>query len=146
MNTLVKTIQTAVEKSVSQSINNLFEKIVDRWEDIDLEELQALWNKDDNNIKVSKTSAKTKTSLSKKKKDEDENTEKEGGCPYIFARGEKEGSICGSNPKSGCEYCSRHQKFEGIGQDIKKKTPKPKSISIGDKTSTSSKSKISKEM
>jgi hypothetical protein len=143
MNTLTKTIQAAVEKSVSQSINNLFEKIVDRWEDIDLEELQALWNDDDNNIKVSKT--KTKTSPSKKK-DDDENTEnnKEGGCPYIFAKGEKEGSICGSKPKSGCEYCSRHQKFEGVGQDIKKKTPKTKtSSSIGDKSTVSNKVKAS---
>ena len=144
MNTLAKTIQTAVEKSVSQSINNLFEKIVDRWEDIDLEELQVLWNEDDNNIKVSKTSTKTKTSPSKKKKD-DENKENDddGGCPYIFAKGEKEGTICGSNPKSGCEYCSRHQKFEGVGQDIKKKTPKTKTSSIGDKTTSSTKPKAS---
>lgn len=146
MNTLTKTIQAAVEKSVSQSINNLFEKIVDRWEDIALEELQALWNDDDNNIKVSKT--KTKTSPSKKKTEDDdgEDTEnnKEGGCPYIFAKGEKEGSICGSKPKSGCEYCSRHQKFEGVGQDIKKKTPKTKtSSSIGDKSTVSNKVKAS---
>ena len=145
MNTLAKTIQTAVEKSVSQSINNLFEKIVDRWEDIDLEELQVLWNEDDNNIKVSKTSTKTKTSPSKKKKDDEnkENDDDDGGCPYIFAKGEKEGTICGSNPKSGCEYCSRHQKFEGVGQDIKKKTPKTKTSSIGDKTTSSTKPKAS---
>ena len=145
MNTLAKTIQTAVEKSVSQSINNLFEKIVDRWEDIEIEELQVLWNEDDNNIKVSKTSTKTKTSPSKKKKDDDENKENDdgGGCPYIFAKGEKEGTICGSNPKSGCEYCSRHQKFEGVGQDIKKKTPKTKTSSIGDKATSSTKPKTS---
>jgi hypothetical protein len=146
MNTLTKTIQSAVEKSVSQSINNLFEKIVDRWEDITLEELQTLWNDDDNNIKVSKTNTKTPPSKKKTEDDDGEDTEnnKEGGCPYIFAKGEKEGSICGSKAKSGCEYCSRHQKFEGVGQDIKKKTPKTKtSSSIGDKSTVSNKVKAS---
>jgi hypothetical protein len=101
-----------------------------------------------NNIKVSKTATKSKTSPSKKKKDDDddddENKENDGGCPYIFAKGEKEGSICGSKPKSGCEYCSRHQKFEGVGQDIKKKSPKTKtSSSIGDKSTVSNKVKAS---
>jgi hypothetical protein len=147
MNSLVKNIQEAVEKSISQSIQTLFEKICDKWEDIDINELHAIWN-EDNAIQVAtKKSADKKvkeTSKTTKKKENSKEADTEDGCPYVFAKGEKEGSTCGSKPKTGCEYCSRHQKFEGIGQDTKKKLPKAKtqaSNSISEKASSVKKAK-----
>ena len=149
MNSLVKTIQEAVEKSVSQSIQTLFEKICDKWEDIDINELQAIWN-EDNSIQVATkkinktTDKKVKETTKTTEKENTKEVDSEGGCPYVFAKGEKEGSICGSKPKTGCEYCSRHQKFEGIGQDIKKKLPKAKAQgnnSISEKASSAKKAK-----
>ena len=130
MNSLVKNIQEAVEKSISQSIQTLFEKICDKWEDIDINELHAIWN-EDNAIQVA-----TKKSADKKVKETSKTTEKKENS--------KEGSTCGSKPKTGCEYCSRHQKFEGIGQDTKKKLPKAKtqaSNSISEKASSVKKAK-----
>jgi hypothetical protein len=132
MNSLLKAIQVSVEKSVSQSINTFMEKICEKWENIKLEELQTLWNEDNVEILTKKSS---KVSIKKNKEDKEDKEDKEGGCPYIFSKGEKEGTVCGSNPKNGCVYCSRHQKFEGIGQDIKKKLPKSKSSTIGDTVS-----------
>ena len=147
MNSLVKNIQEAVEKSISQSIQTLFEKICDKWEDIDINELHAIWN-EDNAIQVAtKKSADKKvkeTSKTTEKKENSKEADTEDGCPYVFAKGEKEGSTCGSKPKTGCEYCSRHQKFEGIGQDTKKKLPKAKtqaSNSISEKASSVKKAK-----
>jgi hypothetical protein len=146
MNSIVKNIEEAVEKSVSQYIHTLFKKICDKWEDVDINELIAIWN-DDNSFQIA-----TKKSTEKKVKESSKTTEKgnskeadtEDGCPYVFAKGEKEGSTCGSKPKTGCEYCSRHQKFEGIGQDTKKKLPKAKSQasnSMSEKASSVKKAK-----
>ena len=50
-------------------------------------------------------------------------------CPYIFSKGAKEGQRCGGKPRKGCEYCSRHKKYEGHVQKTKEKLPqKNKSI------------------
>lgn len=147
MNSLVKNIKEAVEKSISQSIQTLFEKICDKWEDIDINELHAIWNEDNAIQLVTKKSADKKVKESSKtieKKENSKEADTEHGCPYVFAKGEKEGSTCGSKPKTGCEYCSRHQKFEGIGQDTKKKLPKAKtqaSNSMSEKASSVKKAK-----
>ncbi len=42
------------------------------------------------------------------------------GCPYVFTKGAKEGKCCGSKPKGGNTYCSRHKKYEGQVQVSKK--------------------------
>ena len=115
MNSLTKTIQEAVEKSVSDSINNFFKKICNKWEDVTIEELQLLWNDEEDNMKVTKSSSKQINNIEK-----NENSSNDG-CPYVFSKGDKEGTNCGIKPKNGCEYCSKHQKFEGVGQDTKKK-------------------------
>ena len=52
-----------------------------------------------------------------------------GSCPYIFSKGAKEGQKCGGKPRKGCEYCSRHKKYEGQVQKIKEKLP-PKNKSV----------------
>jgi hypothetical protein len=48
------------------------------------------------------------------------------GCPYLFTKGAKEGEYCGSSPKNGAVYCSRHKKYEGIEPKQKKVLPTSK--------------------
>jgi hypothetical protein len=44
-------------------------------------------------------------------------------CPYIFTKGSREGSTCGSKPKNDKTYCSRHKKYEGQSPKVKKVSP-----------------------
>jgi|UniRef100_A0A6C0J4Y8 hypothetical protein len=49
--------------------------------------------------------------------------EKCKGCPYVWSRGDKSGTTCGSIPKNGSIYCSRHKKYEGVETKAKKVLP-----------------------
>ena len=100
MNQLINTIQIVVEEAVSKSINNFLKKVVNKWDDIDIKELTELWNDDINNIKL----AETKSSSPSKKNKIEKNEKNEEECPYIFTKGEKEGTTCGSKTKSNCKY------------------------------------------
>jgi hypothetical protein len=55
-------------------------------------------------------------------------------CPYVFARGENKGEVCGCKPKNGNKYCSKHKKYEG-------ETPKEKKVLPSGKKSIVSPSK-----
>ena len=125
---LLDSIANIINKNINEYITKLSEKY-----SLDIDELQALWSE------VSGSSSKKKTASKKKKEDSDsENEEKpkkqskknvDGGCPYLFIKGKNEGNICGSKPKDGATYCSRHSKHEGVGQKEKKKIPTAKKIS-----------------
>ena len=109
-----------IEKLLNESISLFIEKICDKYDNVDIEELKNLWN---NESVIKKSAIKDKPKLSTKKNTESKES-KDDGCPYIFSKGEKSGNICGSKPKTDSEYCSRHQKYEGVGQTKKSETKK----------------------
>ena len=140
MNSLVRNINEAVEKSITV----LFEKICNKYDTVELAELEKIWNDENGSIKV-KVQAKPKETINKEKsaKKVDENKSEGGGCPYVFSKGEKAGNICGSKPKNGNEYCSKHKKSAESGGDDKnvKKSESKKSNSISEKSSSTTKKK-----
>ena len=127
MNSLVENI----EKLLNDSMTIFFEKICDKYENIDIEELKNLWNNNETESKKSVSKDKPKPVTKKPS----ESKEKNDGCPYLFSKGENSGSMCGSKPKNNGEYCSRHQKFEGVGQSKKPEANTKKSNSIAEKSS-----------
>jgi len=50
-------------------------------------------------------------------------------CPYKFIKGKNAGTTCSGTPQKSCVYCSKHKKYEGVGQVTKKNLPKPKKVS-----------------
>jgi len=116
-----------IEKLVIDSMTIFFEKICDKYENIDIEELKNLWN--NNEIEPKKSVTKEKPKSTTKEKNED-------GCPYIFSKGQNSGNMCGSKSKTSSKYCSKHQKFEGVEQTKKTETLTKKSNSIADKSSS----------
>ena len=139
MNSLVRNINKAVEQSVSESITILFEKICNKYDIVDISELEKIWNDEDGSIKV-KVQAKPLIKQEKSIKKVDENKSDGGGCPYVFSKGEKAGNICGSKPKNGNEYCSKHKKStENVDEKNVKKSDPKKSNSISEKSSVSKK-------
>lgn len=139
MNSLVRNINEAVEKSVSESISILFEKICNKYDIVEITELEKIWNDEDDSIKVK---VQPKSSIKKEKsiKKVDENKSEGGVCPYVFSKGEKAGTICGSKPKNGNEYCSKHKKSaENVDEKNVKKSEPKKVNSISEKSSTTKK-------
>ena len=140
MNNLMNNIKNAITSSIEELINNISEKY-----NIDVNELSELWNNNSSNLKISsvktKTIKKDKSVSSSSVSSTDDNK-----CPYIFSRGEKQGEICGVKSKKDCEYCSKHQKYEGVGQPVeKKKTPKAKNT-IAEKSLPKKKTPVKKSV
>jgi hypothetical protein len=150
MNNLLSGIENAIKNAIEEYINMISEK----YENIDSNDLEDMWNSVCKNMKISTNSvSNTKnTSITKpiiKKEIISDNqsiisevkSSNSGSsnlsCPYVFSKGENKGTICNSKPKSGCQYCSKHQKFEGVGQTEKKKLPKAKSISSASSVASS---------
>ena len=133
MNSFISEIENAIKKTFEE-----YSTLISQKYSIDLKELENVWNDVCKNTKInlSKTSNdkvenKEEKNIKKaeKKIDKDEKTSSGTTCPYVYSKGQNTGEVCGSKPKSGCEYCSKHSKFEGLGQQEKKKMPKAKSIS-----------------
>ena len=118
MNTLIRGIEDVIKNAIEEYSNLISNKF-----GIESEELENLWNNVSSNMKIS-VSKKTKSKSVDDTKDTIINNS--NTCPYVFSKGEKTGEVCGGKPKKDCQYCSRHTKFEGIGQVEKKKTPKNK--------------------
>ena len=84
--------------------------------------------------KLSKVNSTTKT---------DTNTEVSNEvCPYKFIKWAKQDQICGSKPKEGCVYCSRHKKHEGTEQKERKAMPAVISNTINPNTKNKSRSPV----
>jgi len=141
MNNLLFGIESIIKNTVDEYIKLISQK----YENIDTEELINLWDiacksnlqnvlekkiveKNEKKI-VEKNEKKIVEKNEKKIVEKNEKSNLNGSCPYVFSKGENKGNICGSKPKTGAEFCSKHQKFEGVGQTEKKKLPKAKSIS-----------------
>jgi hypothetical protein len=128
MNSLIENI----EKLLNDSMTIFFEKICDKYENVDIEELKNLWNNNEIEPKKSVTKEKEKPKSTPVKKTK----EKNDGCPYVFSKGQNSGNMCGSKSKTDSEYCSKHQKFEGVGQTKKAEVATKKSNSISEKSSS----------
>lgn len=110
MSTLFKQLEILIQDTIQDYTQKIAET-----HDIDQEELLQLW-KD-----VSGSVVKKKT-VTKKPPSDTEEVGNDEGCPYKITKGAREGEICGAKPKNGGTYCSRHVKYEGIGQKPKKTT------------------------
>ncbi len=122
MNNLLKGIESAINNAIEEYSGLIVKKY-----NLDPKELEDIWNTVCKTNKITiNTSVKkcpeVKTDLKKSSQEGD-------GCPYVFSKGKNSGETCNGKPKNGCEYCSKHSKFEGIGQTEKKVTPSKKSIS-----------------
>ena len=142
----MSSLATSINNLINEEVGKFIEKISNSF-DIPKEELELLWNSDikpitkkpEQNIPVenvikpitkkpeqilsvesmSKPIIK-KTPQAVVKPTEDEKCK---GCPYVWSRGDKSGTTCGSIPKNGSIYCSRHKKYEGVETKAKKVLP-----------------------
>ena len=106
MDSLTQQIEYAIKSAVEEFVGLIDQK----YEQVDLEELQNIWNNVSTSMKISVSFNKETKTVQKNSPEEMKNT---SGCPYVFTKGAKKGECCGSKPKTGKVYCSRHTKFEG---------------------------------
>ena len=143
----MSSLAALINNLINEEIGKFIEKISNKF-DIPKQELEELWNSDDKPItkkpeqhipveSIIKPITKKpeqhipvesiikpiikNTTQTVVKSSEDDNKCK--GCPYVWSRGDKSGTICGSIPKNGSVYCSRHKKYEGIETKAKKVLP-----------------------
>jgi predicted DNA-binding WGR domain protein len=127
MNSLIKEIEYAIKNAVEEYVQCISSK----YEEIDIEDLEEIWNDVSKSMKLSvtmKSSGKVKSTT----------TAKPNGCPYKFIKGAKQDTICGSNAKDGNVYCSRHKKYEGTEVKEKKSSPDPKRSTVKPKSKSRS--------
>jgi len=144
----------SIDDIVSQSIQDFVQRIADTYE-LDAEDIMSLW---DDNVSapakkpksvpksvsksvpksipkvVEKASPAKSTTSEVSKSSSIKSTDTGLVCPYVFARGENKGEVCGCKPKNGNKYCSKHKKYEG-------ETPKEKKVLPNGKKSIVSPSK-----
>src|SRR5210317_1780997 len=113
MNNLFETI----ENTINQAIKDFTDRIAEK-HNLDSSELLSLW--ESRNILIS-TNNKTEKKYSNKKSEIKSSKKPSAaksdissksdfiGCPYLFTKGSREGECCGSKPKNGAVYCSRHK-------------------------------------
>ena len=138
MNNLFETI----EDIITQAIKDFADRIAEK-HNLDSSEVLSLWdsknllrnnsnipNFPNNNNKTEKRPSAAKADIS--------SPSNFIGCPYLFTKGNREGECCGSKPKNGAVYCSRHKKYEGVPPKEKKVLPvSKKSIASSVKTKKS---------
>ena len=112
-----------IEKVISEAVEEYNLQLSDKY-GLDPCELDELWA----SVMNSSVKNKTVTNPTPKVVSKPKPTPKESGCPYTFTKGKREGEVCGSQPKSGSSYCSRHAKYEG--KDTKDTKEKKTSTSI----------------
>ena len=118
-------LQNEIIDIVNKRINEYISNIAHIY-DIDETDLKNIWYEEETNTeKVSevKTTKKVSEPKTTKKVSEPKTTKKVSepkttnrscsGCPYVFAKGANAGEVCGSKPKNGATYCSKHKKYEG---------------------------------
>ena len=136
---LIQQIQTIIDNSISNFINNVSEKY-----EIDKEELEKIWACGNLTTCDIKPQKKIITKPSPSKTDASSTSGSEG-CPYVYTKGEKEGQVCNIKPKGGVTFCTRHKKYEGMEPKQKKILPSTKK-SIGANTSVAKKEPVKKEV
>ena len=121
MNNLLKGIENAINNAIEEYSGLIVKKY-----NLDPKELEEIWN---SVCKTNKITINTNVKKCPEVKTDLKNISSDGGCPYVFSKGKNSGEVCNGKPKNGCQYCSKHSKFEGVGQSEKKVTPSKKSIS-----------------
>jgi len=109
MDSLTKQIEYAIKSAVEEFVQLINRK----YEKVDLEELQNIWNNVSTSMKISVSFKKEYKTVPKNNSPQTDTKVNTSGCPYVFTKGAKKGECCGSKPKAGKVYCSRHSKFEG---------------------------------
>jgi hypothetical protein len=146
MDTLTNGIENAIGDAFSQFSADISEKHA-----IPASELEEMWNSMCKGIKISvsfATTSNTKTSTVRpttavkktaEKKEISANGDEEClGCRYVWTKGSNGGTYCNSILKGSNEYClSKHSKFEGIGQAVKKTLPQAKKSVVSGKVKIS---------
>lgn len=99
--------------NIISEFENYFKNIITKFNikvsekyDLDIDDLNDIWNNIDNSfeIKVSKGLCNSDTSS--------KSSTKESKCLYIFCRGSKKGETCGEKVTTGNRYCCKHKKYE----------------------------------
>ena len=149
MNNLFEIIENTINQAIKDFTNRIAEK-----HNLDSDELLSLWEYKNllgsNPSILSSTNNKTEKKYSNKKSEIKSSKKPSAtksdissksdfiGCPYLFTKGNREGECCGSKPKNGAVYCSRHKKYEGVPPKEKKVLPtSKKSIASGVKSKKS---------
>jgi len=134
MNSLVATFESAIASAIKEYIDIIYSE----HPEITAGKLEELWNSIAESVQLSvsfkKSCVKPKStpkSKSKKSDDDDENEDKksqseQSGCPYKYIKGSNKDQVCGSKPKEGNVFCSRHKKHEGSEIKERKLTPSSK--------------------
>jgi hypothetical protein len=114
-----------MEDALRSAIQEYSGRIVERYEEVDAEGLEELWNTVVEDLKISVEFTRKPVPKNTKSATVQPTREpSEGGCPHEFTRGERLGEVCGTKPKDGRTYCSRHIKNEGVEPKEKKIIPK----------------------
>ena len=116
MNSLTKGIESAIKNAIEEYSSI----IASKYDDIDQDDLEQLWNDVSKDIKISvsfKTSSKASPESSRKKS----SPIGTDTCPYTYIKGANKGENCGAKAREGCTHCSKHKKHEGT-------TPKEKTV------------------
>ena len=110
-------LQNEIIAIIDKRINEYISNIAYIY-DLDENELKNIWYEEPKiNNKVSEPKINNKVSepkINNKVSEPKINKNSCSGCPYIFTKGVNSGEICGSKPKNGATYCSKHKKYEGM--------------------------------
>jgi predicted DNA-binding WGR domain protein len=131
MNSLTKGIESAIKNAIEEYVQCISQK----YEEIDIDDLEELWNDVSKSMKISvtmKSPGKATTTKTNPVASADPN-----GCPYKFIKGAKQDTTCGAKAKEGNVYCSRHKKYEGTEPKERKSSPDPKRSTVKSKKSKS---------
>ena len=131
MNSLTKGIESAIKNAIEEYVQCISQK----YEEIDIDDLEELWNDVSKSMKISvtmKSPGKATTTKTNPVASADPN-----GCPYKFIKGTKQDTTCGAKAKEGNVYCSRHKKYEGTEPKERKSSPDTKRSTIKSKKSKS---------
>ena len=132
MNSLTKGIESAIKSAIEEYVQNISSK----YDEIDVDDLEKLWNDISKTMKISVSFKEDKQrSTVNALTSTNAGTEVSSrGCPYKFIKGAKRDQTCGGNAQEGNVYCSRHKKHEGAEQKERKATPDPKRSIVKPKT------------
>lgn len=118
-----------IENLVNTTFGVFSQAIVEKYDNIEINDLCELWEElVSSKLIVPKTSGKTSNFEGETKT-----------CNYLYQKGKRKGEICGEKPRRDGNYCSRHKKYEGENQKIKK-VPLPKTLPRNKLSSTKKKS------
>lgn len=116
----------SIEKNIQKSVDKFIQSIVEQYDSCDPEVLHELWNSKSIHLASSGKEPEKKPEIKPETKPTKSPSSDTKGCPYVFSKGDKSGSLCGTKPKGDNVYCSVHKKYEGQASKERKVLPEPK--------------------